>query len=131
MKKTKYFSWRKGPLIKGCRQCVKGQKTVLFITGICNRNCYFCPISDKKKNVDDVYANEWKIKSKDELIKEITLCNSKGVGITGGDPLLKVDRCVDYIKTLKIKFGKKFHIHLYTSLKNLTELKLKKLHESG
>ena len=77
MEKTKFCSWKKGPLAKGCELCVKGEKTVLFITGLCNNNCYYCPISDKKKNFDVVYVNEWKTKSKNDLLTEIKLCKSK------------------------------------------------------
>lgn len=131
MKKTGNYSWKEGKLAEGCRLCVKGQKTVLFITGICNNNCYYCPISDTKRNHDVVYANEWKISNVKELLTEIKLCKSKGVGITGGDPLLKVDRCVSYIKLLKKKFGRKFHIHLYTPLKNVTSEKLENLFNAG
>ena len=131
MEPTKYFSWKKGGLTEGCEQCVRGEKTVLFITGVCNRKCFYCPISDRKMNFDDVYANEWKIQKFDDLVEEIKLCDSKGVGITGGDPLLKTDRCAAYIKKLKQIFGKKFHIHLYASLKNLTKEKLDKLYSAG
>lgn len=116
---------------KGCQLCVKGQKTVLFITGLCKRNCYYCPISDKKKNHDVIYANEWPIKSTSNILKEAKLCSSKGAGITGGDPLLVLNRTVKYIKLLKKEFGKSFHIHLYTPLNLVTQHTLNKLHKAG
>ena len=119
IKKTRYYSKIKGILPKGCRMCVKGEKLVLFITGFCPRRCYFCPLSEKKFGKDVVFADEWKIKNPDnpeELIKEAKLINAKGAGITGGDPLTKINRCVKYIKLLKKHFTKKFHIHLYTTL---------------
>lgn len=129
--KTKYHSYRLGILAKGCRLCVQGKKSVLFLTGLCAKHCYFCPISDKKKDKDVVYINEWPTKKKKNLLKEVQLCNSKGVGITGGDPLVKVDRCVKFIKFLKKKFGKKFHIHLYTPLNLVNEKNLGKLYNAG
>ena len=88
-------------LPKGCRQCVRGEKLVLFITGICNNNCYYCPLSEKRKNKDVIYANERLINSIEEAIEEAKLCSSKGVGITGGNPLLKIDRTVKFLKALK------------------------------
>lgn len=129
--KTKYHSYNSGKLAKGCQLCVQGRKSVLFVTGLCARHCYFCPISDKKKNKDVVYINEWPTKKKKDILKEIDLCSSKGVGITGGDPLTKIGRTVKLIKVLKKKFGKKFHIHLYTPLNLVNEKSLKKLYKAG
>jgi pyruvate formate-lyase activating enzyme-like uncharacterized protein len=129
--KTKFYSWKAGALAKGCQMCVKGEKIVLFATGLCPNRCYFCPISDSKNGKDDVYANEWKIKSEKEIIKEAELCSAKGAGITGGDPLVKLDRVVGYINLLKKRFGKKFHIHLYTPLELVNEKTLKRLYDAG
>jgi len=129
--KTKFYSWRKGKLAEGCKHCVLGRKSVLFITGLCNKKCWYCPISDKKKNKDVIYINERPVKNFKDIIDEIKLCESKGVGITGGDPLIVLDKVVEYIKLLKRKFGKKFHIHLYTPLNLVTKAKLSKLFKAG
>ena len=131
MIKTSFYSWKKGKLPKGCAYCVKGQKLVLFLTGLCPNQCFYCPVSEQKSGKDLVYANEWKIASPKDVIKEAELTDAKGAGITGGDPLVKLDRTIKYIKLLKKKFGKKFHIHLYTPLNLVTEAKLKRLHQAG
>jgi len=130
MKQNNFYSYNLGNLSRGCSQCVKGEKTVLYITGLCPRNCFYCPLSEQKKNKDVMYANERKVKSIKEIIQEIKLNSSKGVGITGGDPLLSFNRTLRTIKSLKIEFPK-FHIHLYTSLNLLDENKIKKLNEAG
>ncbi|MBI5397974.1 radical SAM protein [Candidatus Woesearchaeota archaeon] len=132
--KTPYHSWCTGSLPEGCARCVQGRKMVLFITGLCSQRCFYCPVSEHKFGHDVVYANEWKIKNPDdpvELFEEARLTEATGAGITGGDPLAKVDRCIDYIKQLKRRFGKNFHIHLYTPLKLVTEEKLQKLYAAG
>jgi pyruvate formate-lyase activating enzyme-like uncharacterized protein len=131
IEETKYESWKLGALAEGCKYCVRGEKLVLFITGLCNVKCYYCPISDNKYGKDVVYANEKEIKNVSEAIEEAKLSGSKGCGITGGDPLLKVERCVEYIKALKKEFGNNFHIHLYTTTKNISEDKLKMLYDAG
>ncbi len=131
MEKTKFCSYKTGCLAKGCQMCVKGEKLVLFATGICSRNCYYCPLSEKKKNKDVVYANEWKIENNNDIIKEAEFCSAKGAGITGGDPLLKLERTLQYIKMLKKKFGKNFHIHLYAVPETINEHNLKKLYKAG
>lgn len=129
--KTCFYSWKKGKLPKGCAYCVRGRKLVLFITGLCPNRCFYCPVSEQKSGKDVVYANEWKIASPRDVIKEAELTDAKGAGITGGDPLVKLDRTIQYIKLLKKKFGKKFHIHLYTPLNLVTEAKLRQLHKAG
>ena len=129
--KTQFYSWKKGKLPKGCAYCVRGRKLVLFITGLCPNKCFYCPVSEQKSGKDVVYANEWKIASPRDVIKEAELTDAKGAGITGGDPLVKLDRTIQYIKLLKNKFGKKFHIHLYTPLNLVTEAKLRQLHKAG
>ncbi|MBT7927575.1 radical SAM protein [Candidatus Woesearchaeota archaeon] len=131
IQKTKFNSYKIGSLAKGCQQCIKGEKTVLLITGLCSKNCFFCPISDQKKNKDVIYFNEWSSRQINDLFTEITLCGSKGVGITGGDPLIKLERTIKFIKALKKRFGEKFHIHLYTPLELVADNKLKKLFNAG
>ncbi len=131
LKENKYYSYNLGPLPVGCRYCVKGEKFVLFITGICPRSCYFCPVSDQKYQQDVIFANERKIESFSDIIAEAEAMDAQGAGVTGGDPLCKIERTVEYIKQLKKHFGKEFHIHLYTSLNLATKENLKKLHEAG
>ena len=129
--RTRFYSKKIGDMPLGCKLCVKGKKTVLYITGRCLRKCFYCPLSDNRKNKDFVWANEWKIKSKADVITEAKLCSSEGVGITGGDPLLKIDRTISHILMLKKHFGKKFHIHLYTALNLVTKTNLERLYRSG
>lgn len=131
MRQNKYNSYNIHSLCKGCKQCVKGKKSVIYITGLCPRRCYYCPLSDQKRFKDVMYVNERPIKDIKEIIEEVELSNSVGAGITGGDPLLKLDRTVKTIKMLKKRFGKRFHIHLYTSLDLVDESKLKRLYNAG
>jgi hypothetical protein len=114
--------------------CVEGKKLVLFVTGLCAQRCFYCPVSEHKYGKDVVYANEWKIenaKNPKELIEEVRLTRAKGAGITGGDPLVLVDRCCQYIRILKENFGRDFHVHLYTPLKLVTFERLQKLFDAG
>ncbi len=121
----------KGNLTQGCKLCVTGEKSVLFVTGICPQHCFYCPVSDKKSQHDVVYINETPVKTVDDITQEIKLCKSKGVSLTGGDPFARIDRSVEYIKKLKQTFGREFHIHLYTSLELFTLENLKKLYDAG
>jgi pyruvate formate-lyase activating enzyme-like uncharacterized protein len=134
IQKTKHYSWKLNELADGCKQCVKGEKLVMFVTGICPRQCSYCPLSEQKKDRDVIYANERQLSNEKEIqsiITEAKACNSKGAGFTGGDPLARIDRTCKYIKLLKKTFGKRFHIHLYTSMNLLNDLNLKKLNDAG
>ncbi|MFH1590753.1 MAG: radical SAM protein [archaeon] len=128
---TPFCSKRISTLPEGCRRCVTGEKTVVFVTGLCGRSCFYCPVSEQKFKKDVIYANEWPIKNPAELIEEARLCDSTGAGITGGDPLVKLDRTIDFILRLKKAFGKGFHIHLYTPLELVTSDRLARLYEAG
>ena len=131
--KTPYKSYAIGELPKGCQMCVRGEKEVIFVTGICPRkpSCYFCPISEHKFGKDVIYANEMPVSELKQIIEEGNLCESKGAGLTGGDPLARLDRTIEVIRLLKKEFGKAFHIHLYTPLELVTPETIKKLEEAG
>ncbi len=102
-------------LSEGCKLCQQGAKMVLFVTGLCPKSCFYCPLSDERRGKDVVFANERLVKSDANLLEEAKLMDALGTGITGGEPLLKIDRVLHYISLLKFSFGKEHHIHLYTS----------------
>ena len=133
-KKTRWHSFKVGSICEGCKRCVRGEKLVLFVTGLCGRKCFFCPISSEKYARDVVFANEWNVKDANnpvEVFEEARMTGAKGAGITGGDPLLKLDRTCTYISELKERFGSDFHIHLYTSLDLVNKDSLSKLFNAG
>ena len=130
MKETKYYSYAVGELPEGCKLCVKGAKLVLFTTGICPRECFYCPLSPWRRE-DVSYANERPIKNVNDLIEEAKIQEALGAGVTGGDPLSRIDRTVKYIRTLKENFRKRFHVHLYTTGLLATKENLRKLYNAG
>ncbi len=120
-----------GALAQGCVQCVRGEKLVLFITGMCSRKCFYCPVGDHKFGSDVIFANERPVTSFADVSAEVDSCAALGCGITGGDPLCRVDRCVAYITALKKKYGGNFHIHLYTPLELVNKHTMQKLYDAG
>ena len=118
-----------GHVAEGCRHCIDGSKMVLFVTGRCGWNCYYCPVSLEKKGKDVIYANEGRVYTDDEIIAEAEAMDATGTGITGGDPLLDMDRTVHMIRLLKDRFGKGHHIHLYTA--TIDPEKAKRLQDAG
>ena len=102
-----------GRMPKGCQLCIKGAKLVIFVTGLCKRGCYYCPLSERRRDKDVVYANERLVESKRDIIEEAELIDALGTGLTGGDPSLRFRRVLGYLRLLKQRFGNSHHIHMY------------------
>lgn len=111
-----------GQLAKGCNQCLRGAKMVLFVTGVCDMGCFYCPVSFKRNNRDVVYANERLVTCDQDIIDEARGMRALGTGITGGDPLIVPERTARYISLLKDALGSRHHIHLYTGRPNIAGL---------
>ena len=119
-----------GRMPSGCRLCIRGAKLVLFVTGLCRRGCFYCPLSEKRRGKDKVYANERPVKSNEDIFEEGKLIGALGTGITGGDPSIRFKRALRYIRLLKQKFGKNHHIHMYCCSK-LSPQQLRELKKIG
>ena len=104
-----------GYMARGCDLCFPGAKAVVFITGVCDDSCFYCPVSRDKLGHDVFYVNEEPVSSIEEALVEIERSNSLGISITGGDPLARPDRVLALVRAVKESFGPWFHIHLYTS----------------
>ena len=100
----------------GCQQCQQGTKLVLFVTGRCHWGCAYCPLSENRRESPVMYANERPCTTWSEVLEEARAMDATGTGITGGDPMLDLERSLDAIRELKGAFGHAHHIHLYTSI---------------
>ncbi len=122
-------STRCGKVSEGCVRCIEGSKMVLLVTGKCGHGCDYCPVSLEKKEKDVIYANEGQVHTDEEIIAEAESMDARGTGITGGDPLIVMDRTIHYIRMLKERFGPDYHIHLYTATMDPERVRL--LAEAG
>jgi pyruvate formate-lyase activating enzyme-like uncharacterized protein len=102
-------------LAKGCDLCYQGAKMVLFVTGRCHRSCWYCPLSRERKGTDTVFANEHPVDIPAQIIQEAENMSALGTGITGGEPLLCLEKVTQYCQLLKGHFGPDHQIHLYTA----------------
>jgi|Deesub1362A_J573_1020465.scaffolds.fasta_scaffold00212_3 hypothetical protein len=104
-----YYSY----LTEGCRLCRKGAKLVLFVTGECPNTCFYCPISEDRQRKDVIFANERPVRDIEDIVEEVLLMDAEGAAITGGEPLIKLERVEEFISL----FSKaNMHTHLYTSI---------------
>lgn len=119
-----------GKLPDGCRVCMRGAKLVLFVTGVCSSDCFYCPLSEKRKNRDVSWANERRVRTPADVLLEARRMRAEGAGITGGDPDKRLKRTLSYIRLLTKEFGRKFHIHMYTS-SGMAKSSLRRLADEG
>jgi pyruvate formate-lyase activating enzyme-like uncharacterized protein len=108
-------------LSASCTQCAEGKKLVLFVTGVCDTGCFYCPLSDVRNHNPAMYANERLCLGKDppalaaQVIEEAHAIGASGMGVTGGDPMLVPELTTEMVRRVKAEFGPKFDVHLYTS----------------
>jgi len=100
----------------GCLICRQGAGLVLFVTGLCDRGCLYCPLSEERRGRDRAFADEQPVSSLEDILAEGRAIGALGTGITGGEPLLRLDYVLDCIRALKAEFGNEHHIHIYTGL---------------
>lgn len=117
-------------LSPGCRTCIEGKWACIFINRFCTRNCFFCPQNrlstlERKPIMDDVFFD-----SSADFVDFLKKFNFKGVGFTGGEPLLAFDLLLNYISKIR-KSIKNIYIWLYTNGDLITPKKLFLLKKAG
>ncbi len=121
-----------GRLARGCDLCFEGSKIVVFVTGLCDDGCFYCPVSGERMGRDVVFVDEEPVNNMPaDIVEEAYRIEAKGASITGGDPLLRPHRTASIIQALKAEFGSGFHIHLYTSGRYATRMVLEELEAAG
>jgi pyruvate formate-lyase activating enzyme-like uncharacterized protein len=119
-----------GDKISGaCVDCLKGEASQTFILTLkCNRDCFFCA----NKNQFDY--DEGRKRINDIIDQYNKTCGKVGVltttAITGGEPLLYLDKCLDFIRHVKKK-AKNTGIRIYTNGDLATREVLEKLSTAG
>ena len=102
---------------------------VLSVTHRCDRGCFYC--SNPTGQRDVVVANDCLAQTKRDVLREAAWSHASSACITGGEPLLRLERTCGYIQALKHAFGPDFHIHLYTSRVDASMDQLRELRDSG
>ena len=119
-----------GPLSPGCVACGEGRWVCAFLTFVCPCKCYFCPnVAPNliiKPHADNVFFN-----SLDDFVEHTALCGVNGVSVSGGDSFSDLDGLIKYIHGVKKRSGKNVYAWAYTSGRELSESKLKRVKKAG
>lgn len=114
-----YYNIARGQISRGCDMCLLGSKSVIFITGLCPLDCFYCPVSRERFGRDVIYVNDIPVTKAEEVVAVVASFASDGAAITGGDPSVVAERVHQVSRALKTAFGPGFHIHMYTHVLNL------------
>lgn len=113
----------------GCRLCGSGDWSCLFINGICNARCFYCPSTQNQKGLPMTSSLEFKTPG--EYVDYVRAFGIRAVSFSGGEPLMTFDRVVQYLKALRAKISGPLYIWMYTNGLLVTEDKLKMLADNG
>jgi pyruvate formate-lyase activating enzyme-like uncharacterized protein len=123
---TKYYS---GELSPGCVACGAGQWSCLFINGICNGTCFYCPSVQKTKG--EPMTNNLRFPFLQDYLDYVAVFGFSGVSLSGGEPFMTFERTLNHVRQLKKRFGSAIHLWLYTNGTLATGEKIALLAEAG
>ena len=112
----------------GCRGCLGGKGTNLYVTGLCTRDCFFC--FNTKPRKDEIVVHGFKIKEPEEAAQIVERYGLHSVGISGGEPLLFPERVLRIIRSLR-SLKNRVRIDLYSNGDRATDDMLARLKEEG
>jgi len=118
-----------GDLSPGCRLCVQGLWSCLFITGRCNGRCFFCPAEQQAD--DPPMTNGLVFPRPEGYLEYLELTGYRGVGLSGGEPLLAPGTTLEYLSAIKQRFGGDIYVWLYTNGTLADDETLRRLAEAG
>jgi uncharacterized protein len=100
-------------LSPGCQTCAAGGWSCLFINGRCNASCFYCPTS--QDDTGDPLTNGIPFASPEDYAAYVALFGFTGASISGGEPLLTLDRTLAYIDAVHRRLGDAVHLWMYTN----------------
>jgi pyruvate formate-lyase activating enzyme-like uncharacterized protein len=116
-------------LSPGCRLCVEGSWSCLFVNGRCNLSCFYCPSA--QDDIGEPTTNNLSFSSADHYLAYLKHFGFRGFSLSGGEPLLTLERSLDYLLTAKKHFGDQIHSWIYTNGSLVTPDILARLRDCG
>ena len=83
----------------GCRSCLAGRGSNLFVTGLCTRDCFFC--FNQKPRVDEMVVHGIPVTDPSEAPAIVKRHGLRSVGLSGGEPLMRPERTLALLAALK------------------------------
>ncbi len=112
----------------GCRSCVSGKGTNLYVTGLCTRDCFFC--FNQKPRKDETVVHGIPIDDASEAPEIVARYGLRSVGLSGGEPLMRPARVLALLAELKAMPDPP-RVELYTNGDLATNDLLRRLRDAG
>lgn len=100
-------------LSRGCQLCGQGEWSCLFITGRCNASCFYCPARQDQEDLPQ--TQRLRFHEPRAYAEYINQFGFQAVAFSGGEPLMVLDRTLEYLRTLREKCDPCLYIWLYTN----------------
>ena len=116
-----------GGLSPGCQACKDGCWDIVFITMRCNLSCAFCysPLRLPPEHAGSVYGA-----TPEEMVARYRALGIRGVGLSGGEPFLELERLLDWLQRFKRLYPQAYY-WVYTNGVLADEAALRRLAELG
>jgi pyruvate formate-lyase activating enzyme-like uncharacterized protein len=116
-------------LSPGCRHCGAGGWSCLFVNGLCNGHCFYCPTTQDDNGPP--VTNGLAFIDPDEYADYVATLGFSGVSISGGEPLLTPDLTLSFLQAVRQRCGDTVHLWLYTNGTMLTADLCDRLRDAG
>ncbi len=116
-------------LSPGCRKCVEGSWSCLFLTDRCNVRCFYCPAPQEEDGVPT--TNSVPFERPQDYVDYLERFGFTGTSISGGEPLLFPARTIGFLSAIKERFGNAVHTWLYTNGTRLDAQMVSRLSDAG
>lgn len=116
-------------LSPGCALCGRGNWSCLFINNICNARCFFCPT--RQDTQDDPGTSTLTFSDPEEYADYLERFGFEGASISGGEPLMTLEKTLQFVSTLRRRFGEGMYLWMYTNGTLLTTDSVRRLADAG
>lgn len=120
-----------GALSPGCAICGTGGWGCNYINGLCSRHCFFCPQDRSMAEERDPMTSGNVFLQPEDHVRYLRALGIDGVGFSGGEPLLVLDRLVAHIEAIRRELGDSLYVWVYSNGDPADAAALRRLRDAG
>lgn len=118
-------------LSPGCLACARGEWSYLEVSQLCQKRCFYCPRPQTRLGRPFERMLGLTFDSPGAYASAVRSLGFRGVGLSGGEPLLAMDRTVRLLRSLKKSGGDGVYLWAYTNGLLADEPRLRRLRDAG